>query len=242
VRLEGGFHLYRPSYNIPAEVSALPALRNGIITFGSFNNLKKVSPLAIRAWARLIKSVPDSRIIIKDRSLDSRVNRERLISLFASYGVASRRVVINGMIKNNFDHLLLYSQVDIALDSFPYNGTTTTCEALVMGCPVLTVMGDRHASRVSASLLTHVGHPEWIGSDEDDFVRIGVDLTSDTSSLSALRSGLRKEMMDSPLCDTARMEREISKAIRGMWRDWCADADRSETTMPATCGTALSAS
>jgi len=232
VRLEGGFHLYLPGYDIPGEVSELPALRNGRITFGSFNNLKKVSPKAISMWSRLIKAVPASRIIIKDRSLDSRVNRERILSLFASYGVSSSRIILNGMMKNNFDHLRLYSQVDIALDSVPYNGTTTTCEAIIMGCPVLTTLGDRHASRVSASLLTHIGHPEWIAADEDEFVRIGVQLASDTFRLSSIRASLRKDLMSSPVCDAKHMENKMVQAIRMMWRNWC---DQSGNIVPPAC-------
>ncbi|MBN1404423.1 MAG: tetratricopeptide repeat protein [Opitutales bacterium] len=221
IRLEGGFHLYRPNYQIPSEVGPSPFLRNGYITFGSFNNLKKVSPESIAAWADLIRAVPKSRILLKDRALDCRVNRERMMSLFASYGVSPSRVIINGMIKNNFDHLRLYTQVDIALDSVPYNGTTTTCEALIMGCPVLTIVGDRHASRVSASLVTNTGHPEWVASDRADFVRIGTELAADKGRLSQIRDSLRKEMLDSPLCSVQRMEDEMVRAIRHMWREWC---------------------
>jgi predicted O-linked N-acetylglucosamine transferase (SPINDLY family) len=125
------------------------------------------------------------------------------------------------MMKQNYDHLMLYSQVDIALDCFPYNGTTTTCEALIMGCPVLTILGDRHASRVSASLLTHVGRSEWIAKNEDEFVSIGAALASDANALAALRMDLRPRMMASPLCDAARMEREMLDAINLMWGNWC---------------------
>ncbi len=230
VRLPGGFHLYRPNYRLPVDIGPAPFLRNGFITFVSFNNMKKVSPLTISAWSALMRELPGSRIVVKDRALDSRVNRERLMSLFSSYGIGPSRIVINGMIKNNFDHLRLYTCADIALDSFPYNGTTTTCEALIMGCPLITMLGDRHASRVSASLLTHVGHPEWIAADEADFVRIGLELARDREGLCRIREKLREELLASPLGDIPRMEREMSDAIRSMWRNWC--AERSGFTLP----------
>ncbi len=221
VRLPGGFHLYRPTYRIPESVVSLPALKNGFVTFGSFNNLKKAGMETYAAWARILKAVPGSHIAIKDRNLDAHYNVERVKSILASYGVDPQRVTVRGMLKNNFDHLSGYNIIDVALDCFPYNGTTTTCEALVMGCPVVTVLGDTHVSRVSASILTHIGHPEWIASDADEYVKNAVELASDLEKLSAIRSNLREEMYRSPLCDTSRMVREMTEAIRTMWRNWC---------------------
>jgi predicted O-linked N-acetylglucosamine transferase (SPINDLY family) len=229
VRLPGGFHLYRPTYRIPDSVAPLPALKNGFITFGSFNNLKKAGMETYAAWAGILKAVPGSHLAIKDRNLDAHYNVERVKSILASYGVDPRRVTIKGMLKNNFDHLSGYNIIDIALDCFPYNGTTTTCEALLMGCPVVTVLGDTHVSRVSASILTHISHPEWIAADANEYVKKAVELSSDLEKLSAIRSNLREEMYRSPLCDTSRMVREMTEAIRTMWRNWCA---RRPATIP----------
>ena len=204
----------------------LPALKNSFITFGSFNNLKKASIETYEAWARILKAVPRSVMAIKDRNVDPRYTGERVKSILASFGVEPSRITIKGMQKSNFDHMSAYNVIDIALDCFPYNGTTTTCEALVMGCPVVTILGDTHVSRVSASLLTHIGHPEWIASDMDAYVAKAVELASDTAKLSEIRSNLRGQMYASPLCDTSRMEREMTDAIRWMWRDWCSRQSR----------------
>ena len=234
VRLPGGFHLYRPSYAIPTQVAPLPALKNNFITFGSFNNLKKASMDTYEAWAGILKAVPRSVIAIKDRNVDPRYTEDRVRSIMASFGVEPSRVTIKGMQKNNFDHMSAYNVIDVALDCFPYNGTTTTCEALVMGCPVVTVLGNSHVSRVSASLLTHVGHPEWIASTPEEYVRKAVELAADTAKLSEIRSNLREQLYASPVCDTARMERELTEAIRWMWRDWCARRTSSDKRSPAT--------
>jgi tetratricopeptide (TPR) repeat protein len=222
IRLPGGFHLYRPTYRIPDSIAPLPALKNGFVTFGSFNNLKKAGMETFTAWAAILKAVPGSHLAIKDRNLDAHYNMERVKSILASYGVDPRRVTVRGMLKNNFDHLSGYNIIDVALDCFPYNGTTTTCEALLMGCPVVTVLGDSHVSRVSASILTHIGHPEWIAADPDEYVKKAVEIASDLEKLSAIRSNLREEMYRSPLCDTSRMVREMTEAVRTMWRAWCA--------------------
>jgi predicted O-linked N-acetylglucosamine transferase (SPINDLY family) len=176
-----------------------------------------------------MNSVPGSRILIKDRNLEGRFMRERVLSIFASYGIASSRVTVLRLFKRNLDHLTAYKNVDIALDCFPYTGTTTTCEALVMGCPVVTMIGDTHVSRVSASLLTHAGHPEWIAKNEDEFVSIGCSLASDLFKLANIRSKLRAEMNASPLCDIQRMRVELREAIRWMWRDWCARSGAIES-------------
>jgi predicted O-linked N-acetylglucosamine transferase (SPINDLY family) len=227
IRLPGGFHLYRPPYSVPETVVPLPALKNKCITFGSFNNLKKASPLTFEAWSTLLREIPNSRMVIKDRNLEGKYMRERVMSIFASYGVESSRITVIRLMRNNFDHMSAYNNVDIALDCYPYNGTTTTCEALVMGCPVVTRQGDSHVSRVSSSILTHVGHPEWIAHDMDEFVAIGKKLASDTKVLAAIRSKLRSEMYASPLCDPQRMRRELGDAIRFMWRDWCSRSQKS---------------
>jgi predicted O-linked N-acetylglucosamine transferase (SPINDLY family) len=125
-------------------------------------------------------------------------------------------------------HLAAYRRVDIALDTFPYHGTTTTCEALWMGVPVVTRAGRTHASRVGVSLLTNVGLPEMIAADEDAYARIAVRLAADEARLAELRSGLRGRMAASPLTDAPRLARNVEAAYREMWRKWCA----TQTTKP----------
>ena len=118
-------------------------------------------------------------------------------------------------------HLALYGRVHVALDSIPYNGTTTTCEALWMGVPVVALLGDRHASRVSASLLTAAGHPEWIASDAEGFVRTAASLAGDLPTLASIRASLRGQLRASTLLDSQAYSRRFHSAIRDCWRSWC---------------------
>jgi predicted O-linked N-acetylglucosamine transferase (SPINDLY family) len=116
--------------------------------------------------------------------------------------------------------------VHVALDTTPYNGTTTTCEALWMGVPVITMLGDRHAARVSSSLLRAAGHPELVAHDPEDFARRATDLSRDRARLAALRAGLRTRLASSTLCDATTYATRFHQAIRASWRQWCADAGR----------------
>jgi len=118
-------------------------------------------------------------------------------------------------------HLALYEHIDIALDPFPYNGTTTTCEALWMAVPVVTLKGDRHSARVGASLLTHTGISEWIADSVDNYVEIAVGLASDPAKLDELRRELRQRLAASPLCDRNAFARKVENAYRSIWRSWC---------------------
>jgi len=232
VRLPAGFHNYQPFYRFP-DVGPLPALKNGWVTLGCFNNMRKVSPRTLGLWARVMKKLPSSRLLLKDRTLDYPENRERVFSLFAAHGINPSRISIKGMIDTNAAHLSTYSDVDIALDAYPYNGTTTTCEALFMGCPVVTLRGDRHVARVTASLLTHAGHPEWIADDEDAYVQLAARLGSDPAALARIRARLRGDLGQSPLCDTNRFVSDFATAIRWMWREHCAGRSGPSTSPSA---------
>ncbi|MBM4008770.1 MAG: hypothetical protein FJ285_04170, partial [Planctomycetes bacterium] len=136
--------------------------------------------------------------------------------------IADDRIEMIAWSPTRAEHLALYGRVHVALDTVPYNGTTTTCEALWMGVPVVTLLGDRHASRVSASLLTAARHPEWIAEDADGFVRIAGSLVGDMARLASLRSSLRSELRASPLLDSKGYARRFHAAIRSCWREWCA--------------------
>jgi predicted O-linked N-acetylglucosamine transferase (SPINDLY family) len=131
-------------------------------------------------------------------------------------------------------HLAAYHQVDIALDPFPYNGTTTTCEALWMGVPVVTLRGDRHAGRVGASLLTQVGLPDLIAASVEEYVEIAAALAGDAARLSDVRRSLRQRMAASPLCDGRAFARKIESAFRSMWRKWCEAPEGRVTSCGAT--------
>lgn len=220
LRLEGGFICYQPDPRAP-EVAPLPALNKGYITFGSFNNYSKINQEVLQLCAEVLKRVPDSRLLLKCPALTDAHARERITHDMQTLGIGAERLDLLGHTKTRSEHLALYARVDIALDTFPYNGTTTTCEALWMGVPVLSLAGKRHAGRVGASLLNAIGHPEWIATTPEGYIATAADLATDLSRLQAARAGLRQQLLTSPLCDAERLSCGIESAYRDMWRHWC---------------------
>lgn len=220
-RLPRGFLCYRPPDDAPS-VKSLPALASGRITFGSFNNLMKVTPEVISVWASILKAVPNSRLIMKNNSFGDASTRERCLDMFMAHSISRERLEFLPPAGSLPEHLDLYGRVDIALDTFPYNGTTTTCEALWMGVPVITLAGRRHASRVGVSLLTQAGLADFIATSPDEYVRIACSLASQSEALSRLRATLRGMVVASPLCDEKSFARDIEAAYREMWIKWCA--------------------
>jgi len=220
VRLPRTGWCYRPPVEAP-EPAGLPAPTKGFVTFGSFNNLAKVNEGVIAAWAKILRSLPDSRLLIKSPTLEEASVKQRLLDAFSSQGIDPGRLEMIGRIIGYHDHLSKYHQVDLSLDAFAYNGTTTTCESLWMGVPVVTLAGDHHVSRVGLSLLTQVGLGELVARSEEEYVETAVMLARDLDRLTALREGLRERMTESSLCDAERFTREFEEALRGMWRKWC---------------------
>lgn len=220
LRLEGCFLCYQPDSRAP-EVAPLPALSNGYITFGSFNNYSKINQGVLQLWAEVLKRVPDSRLLLKCPALTDAHTREHITHDMQTLGIGAERLDLLGHTKTRSEHLALYARVDIALDTFPYNGTTTTCEALWMGVPVLSLAGKRHAGRVGASLLNAIGHPEWIATTPEAYIATAAGLATDLSRLQAARAGLRQQLLTSLLCDAERLSYGIESAYRDMWRHWC---------------------
>jgi predicted O-linked N-acetylglucosamine transferase (SPINDLY family) len=221
IRLDGGFLCYRPVEQA-GPVAPLPARGAGHVTFGSFNNRAKLSPRTITAWANILWRTAYARLLLKATQFKDAGTRERCRDAFVAAGVAAERVEILPPLRDAADHLALYGRVDIALDLLVYNGTTSTCEALWMGVPVVTLRGDRHAARVGASILTTTGLTSLIAETEEDYVEIATRLAGDLDALADLRAGLRESMRASPLCDAARFARAIERAYRELWRGWCA--------------------
>jgi predicted O-linked N-acetylglucosamine transferase (SPINDLY family) len=193
------------------------------VTFGSFNIITKVTTEVIACWANLLQQVPNARLMLKNKSFSDAAARKRYEAHFAAHGIAPERLELLGWIPNLTSHLALYSQIDIALDTFPYHGTTTTCQALWMGVPVITLAGATHAGRVGVSLLTRVGLPELIADSEDDYIHRATALARDLPRLTELRASLRQRMAQSPLCDGKAFARDVEAAYREMWREWCAN-------------------
>ncbi len=221
VRLAGGFLCYAPPADAP-EPGALPADSGGFVTFASFNSLAKVTPQAVSAWARVLDAVPDAHLIIKGNALSDPGTRRRYLAHFAAEGIDEGRIELAAQLPSRQEYLALYNRADIVLDSFPYNGGTTTCEALWMGVPVVTLAGDRHVSRMSASILGRVGADDLVAHSEDEYVATAARLAGDRSRLRELRGGLRATMAASPLCDGPAFARAVEAAFRDMWRRWCA--------------------
>ncbi|MBP2232620.1 putative O-linked N-acetylglucosamine transferase (SPINDLY family) [Azospirillum agricola] len=208
VRLEGGFLCYRPLGPTP-DPAPPPCLENGFVTFGSFNTLNKLNPEVAALWARVLDAVPDSRLLLKAGPLADGSVRKRVLALFASHGIAAGRIDLRARVPDNDGHLKAYGWMDVALDPFPYNGTTTSCEALWMGVPLLTLPGDRHAARVGASLLTAAGLPDLIAADADDFVRRAAALAANPDRLATDRRTLRPRLQASRLCDATAFARSF---------------------------------
>ena len=142
----------------------------------------------------------------------------------AAEGITTDRIELLGETPSKADHLGMYRRVDIALDTFPYNGTTTTVEALWMGVPVVALEGSAHISRVGVSLLTNIGHPELVAADAENYIAIARQLAANTQALAALRSQLREQVRSSPLCDAAGFTRRLEGVYRAEWSRWCAHA------------------
>jgi predicted O-linked N-acetylglucosamine transferase (SPINDLY family) len=220
IRLDPCFLCYTPREDAPRP--GPPAcLRNGYVTFGSFNSVKKLTPGTITLWCRLLAAVPHSRLLIKSGGLSSERAQAHIRSLTSGAGIDDRRVELLDKIESKSEHLAAYDRLDVALDTFPYNGTTTTCEALWQGVPVVSLVGNVHAARVGLSLLSAVGHPEWAVSTPEEFIRTAAALAADAPQLKRLRGELRTQMATSPLGDAPAMGRRISDALRSAWRDWC---------------------
>ncbi len=220
LRLVECFLCYQPPADAPP-VAVPPGAARGQTTFGSFNALDKVSPSTTAAWAAILAAKPDSRLVLKSSKLGDVSVRERLLARFETHGVGRARIECLPWTGSIREHLECYGNVDIALDPFPYNGTTTTCESLYMGVPVVALAGAAHAGRVGCSLLSSVGHPELVATSVEHYVRLAVDLASDPERLAALRRGLRSAVTTSALCDGPGHARRVEAEYRRAWRAWC---------------------
>jgi predicted O-linked N-acetylglucosamine transferase (SPINDLY family) len=221
VRLPGCFLCYQPDDDA-GEVALLPALERGYITFGSFNNFAKVTPQLLDLWARVLAATPKSRLVLKAKGLADSHTCRRVLDLFKDRGIGPDRIELLSAEPTFAGHLGRYSQIDIALDSFPYNGTTTTCEAMWMGVPVITLAGQAHASRVGKSLLSAVGLADLVASSEQQYIDIATKLASDIPRLRSLRDGMRDRLRQSTLMDASAFTRKLELAYRTMWTTWCA--------------------
>lgn len=214
-RLDPPFLVYRPRKEAPP-VADSPWVARGHVTFGSFNNAAKISATSLALWARILQRVPDARLLLKSNGLDEPALAADMRRRFAALGGDPERLDLQGQQPTLERHLACYAEVDVALDTTPYAGTTTTCEALWMGVPVVSLAGASHAARVGASLLASVGHPEWIAATADAYVDIAASLAADREGLRRLRTALRPSVATSPLTDAAAFTRRLETAFEAL--------------------------
>ena len=221
VRLPGCWCCYQPLTQTPV-VAPVPSAAGLPITFGSLNNFCKMNSQVLALWQRVLTAVPNSRLLLLCPEDEE---RQVLAEEFEIQGISRDRVIFIAA-RARDSYLATYDQIDIALDPFPYNGITTTCDALWMGVPVLTLIGRMAHSRAGLSMLSTVGLPELAAQTEDDFIHKAIALARDLPHLEQLRSTLRERMIASPLMDGPRFAKDMESAYRQMWRMWCAKQNR----------------
>lgn len=218
VRMDPCFLCYKaPDYAPPT--TARPP--DAPFTFGSFNSLLKFNRVTAGLWSRLLDAVPGSRLLMKSEQFKDAGSRQEAMKILVGAGADQSRVELTPPTQAPADHLGSYARVDIALDTFPYGGTTTTCEALWMGVPVVTMAGPVHAGRVGASILGAVGLGDLVAAGPEEFVRIGAALSADRARRTDLRGTLRDRVRSSVLCDGPTFAHRLENTLRGMWRDYC---------------------
>jgi len=217
------YYVHPPSINVP-DVKSPPARQRGHVTFGSFNNLAKVNEKVVALWSRVLDSVPGSRMTIKYQNIfENESVRRRISDLFLAHGIEAQRLDLISASDSGEQLLARYAAIDIVLDTFPFTGSTTTFEALWMGVPVITLMGDHMVARWSGSMLKKLKLDELIANDEAEYIEIAKGLAQDLDRLESLRAGLRERVAKSPLCDEKKRAHQLERAFRWMWVKWCAE-------------------
>jgi protein O-GlcNAc transferase len=218
LRLPGSQWCYSAPRDSPA-LSPLPMLSKHHVTFGSFNQVDKLTDNVLSAWAQIMHSLPGSRLTMVGIPMGR--YRDALLSKWREMGIDSSRLSLYSHVKRE-QFLAIHHDVDVALDPFPYNGGTTTCETLWMGVPVLTLAGTSSLARAGVSLLSAAAMPDWIADSREDYIRLAVAKVSDPKALSMLRARMREHLLASTLMDGARFTLNFEAALRGAWREWCA--------------------
>ena len=227
VFLPHGFICYKPPDFAPS-ISPLPADKNGYITFGSFNAASKINPFIIEIWSKILKQIPESRLVIKiGVTVDKQIS-DYYFKQFRQFGIDPDRVAICGW-KHIKEHLQLYGQVDIALDTYPCNGFTTTCEALWMGLPVISLTGQCHASRVGSSILNSIDLSFFASTESDEYIAKASLLASKRETLAKIRASMRQRISLSNLYDAKAFAGQVETEYRKMWHRWIETKNKNKS-------------
>ena len=220
VRLPHSHLCYAPEllHRLPAPGTVPPAQSNGFVTFGSFNNFAKVSDETLLLWRAVLEQVPRARLVIKGKIASIPDGRNRVLERFRDFGIDGSRLELRPY---SPDYLEQYRDIDIALDTAPYTGGLTTCEALVMGVPVVSLRGTTHGSRFGASILENAGVSELVAESEMEYVNKAVQIARTPSILAQFHAGLREALLHSRLMDSAGYMREIEQLYRQLWQMYC---------------------
>ena len=181
----------------------------------------KVSLETAKIWSAILTALPDSRLMLKSRNFSDKATCRYAMAMFEQHGIDDKRIELIALTPSFREHLNMYNRIDIALDTFPYNGTTTTCEALWMGVPVVSLSGETHASRVGMSILRNIGLADFIARTDEDYIKIAVTAATDIAALNLLRENLREKMTHSPLCDKELFVKNLEDTYRQVWAKWC---------------------
>jgi predicted O-linked N-acetylglucosamine transferase (SPINDLY family) len=227
LRLPDSRFCYAPVPYAP-EVAPLPSAARGVFTFGSFNRYDKLGPELVDCWAEILRRVPESRLVIKNSAIAVPHARDELSRWFAARGIALERVLLRAK-SPHAAMLAEYGDIDLGLDTFPYNGGLTTCEALWMGVPMVAIEEERMISRQTSSMLRQVGGEDFIARTRDEYIELAVRWAQQRDRLAAVRRSLRERMRISPLCDGARFTRNLEAALRTVWRRWCAGMEAKDS-------------
>ena len=220
IRLETGYSCYLPPPEAP-EVADPPFARNGYVTLGSANQVTKLSAPTIALWSRILAAVPSSRLLLKAVSLGDPLTQARVRSRFAACGIAAERLVFVGAVTDPREHYRAVGDMDLGLDPFPFTGGKSTCDALWMGVPVVTLAGNSMMARIGASMISRAGLPELATDSEEAYFELAVALARDPARLARLRQTMRERLSASVLLDGRGHTRELESVYRRLWREWC---------------------
>ena len=220
IRLPGSFSAYLPPKDAPKVRDSPPAIQNGFVTFGSFNNIAKMNPEVVNCWSTILNALPNAKLVLKSYNMGDYDIAKSVQKSFLNHGIDSDRLTL--LVKDELirQHLEHYNNIDLALDTFPYNGTTTTCEALWMGVPVVVLEGNSHVSRVGYSIMRNLDYRQLISSNLKEYVDIAVRLASDCEGLRIFRSELRSRFNSSPVMDAKQLTQNIEKVFLEIWGKW----------------------